>query len=116
MDLAGRVAVVTGGASGIGRGIAEELVSRGAKLVIADIEQSALDTAAAEIGALGIHCDVSDYASVQALAAATIAHFGKVDLLVNNAGVGSFCLVENMTMDDWTWMLGVNLWGTIHGV
>ena len=116
MNLNGRVAVVTGGASGIGRGISEELVARGAKVVIADIEQAAMDKAAPEIGAFGIHCDVSDYASVEALARRTIDEFGRVDLLVNNAGVGSMALLENMTMDDWTWMLGVNLWGTIHGV
>lgn len=116
MKLEGKVAVVTGGASGIGRGIAEELVARGAKVVIADIEQGALDMAAAEIGATGIHCDVSDFASVKALADETVRQFGKVDIIVNNAGVGSVAFIENMTIDDWKWMLGVNLWGTIHGI
>lgn len=116
MELQGKVAVVTGGASGIGRGIAEELLARGCKVVIADIEEPALQAAAAEMGAFPVHCDVSDFASVKALADATIAEFGKVDVLVNNAGVGSVALLENMTMDDWKWMLGVNLWGTIHGI
>ncbi len=116
MKLEGKVAVVTGGASGIGRGIAEELVARGAKVVIADIERGALETAAAEIGATGRHCDVSDFSSVKALADETVRQFDKVDIIVNNAGVGSVALIENMTIDDWKWMLGVNLWGTIHGI
>lgn len=116
MNVGGKVAVVTGGASGIGRGIAEELIARGANVVIADIERSALEATAAESGATGIFCDVSDYDSVKAVADETVSRFGKVDILVNNAGVGSVALIENMTIDDWKWMLGVNLWGTIHGI
>lgn len=116
MEFAGKVAVVTGGASGIGRGIAEEFIARGAVVVIADIEQAALESTAEEIGATGIRCDVSDYASVEALARSVVAQFHKVDILVNNAGVGSLAPLSKMTIDDWNWMLGVNLWGTIHGV
>jgi NAD(P)-dependent dehydrogenase (short-subunit alcohol dehydrogenase family) len=116
MNVSGKVAVVTGGASGIGRGIAEELVARGAHVVIADIEQAALDRAVPEIGAFGVRCDVSNFESVSALAAATLAKYGQVDLVINNAGVGSVAPIEKMTLNDWKWMLDVNLWGVIHGV
>lgn len=116
MQLDGKIAVITGGASGIGRGIAEEFIARGATVVIADIERSTLDLAAAALGAHGMQCDVSDAASVQALADETVARFGRIDILCNNAGVGSMAPLEKMTLDDWRWMLGVNLWGTIHCV
>lgn len=115
-DFAGRVAVVTGGASGIGRGIAEVLIAAGARVVIADIEQAALDSAALQIGAIGIQTDVSKADSVLALANAVIERFGQVDILCNNAGVGSMAKIEAMTLDDWQWMLGVNLWGVVHGL
>lgn len=115
-DVSGRVAVVTGGASGIGRGIAEELIAAGAQVVIADIEQAALDSVAPAIGATGIQTDVSKAESVQALADQVIERFGRIDILCNNAGVGSMAKIEAMTLDDWKWMLGVNLWGVIHGV
>ena len=115
-NLSGKVAVVTGGASGIGRGIATRLVEHGMQVVIADIEQSALDRTAAEIGATAIRTDVSSLESMRALAENVRARFGTVHVVCNNAGVGSVARLESMTSADWQWMLGVNLWGVIHGV
>lgn len=115
-EIAGRVAVITGGASGIGRGIAEQLIEEGALVVIADINADALHRTAGEIGAYGVVTDVTDVVSVQALAAQVIDHFGRVDIVVNNAGVGPSALIENLTLDDWRWMVDVNLWGVIHGL
>jgi len=114
--VAGKVAVVTGGASGIGRGIAEALIERGASVVIADIEQGALDAAASEIGATGVLVDVSDAASVDALRDAVLERFGRVDIVCLNAGVGPSGYIKDLTRADWEWILGVNLWGVIHGV
>ena len=115
-EIAGRVAVVTGGASGIGRGIAEALIEEGARVVIADVEQGALDATAAEIGATGVRVDVSDPASVDALAAEVLDRLGRVDIVVNNAGIGPLGRVKDLTLNDWRWMIDVNLWGVVHGV
>lgn len=115
-DLRGRVAVVTGGASGIGRGMAEEFLARGAQVVIADIEAPALERTAAEIGALPVRTDVTEVESVQALADVTLDRFGRVDIVCNNAGVGPFGRIEEMSLDDWKFMIDVNLWGVIHGL
>jgi NAD(P)-dependent dehydrogenase (short-subunit alcohol dehydrogenase family) len=121
-DLQDRVAVVTGAASGIGFGLATALLAAGCRVVVADVEEPALEQAAAELdgGAPGcIHAvvtDVADLASVEALAASTLDRFGQVDVLCNNAGVSTFSTIEHLTMDDWNWVLGVDLWGVIHGV
>ena len=115
-DLRGKVAVVTGGASGIGKGIATRLMAEGMRVVIADIEQDALRAAAAEIGAVGVPTDVSDVDSVQALAKEATARFGTVHVVCNNAGIGPLAEIASLTMDDWHWMIGVNLYGVIHGV
>lgn len=115
-SIQGRVAVVTGGASGIGRGIAEALIEEGATVVIADVQQDALDATAAEIGATGIRVDVTDLGSVEALAAETVERFGSVGIVVNNAGIGPLARMTELTMADWRWMIDVNLWGVIHGV
>jgi NAD(P)-dependent dehydrogenase (short-subunit alcohol dehydrogenase family) len=115
-EIAGAVAVVTGGAAGIGRGIAEQLLDEGATVVIADIERRALDAAAEATGATGIVVDVSDPASVRALAAAVTGRFGRVDILVNNAGVGPQGRLAELTRGDWRWLLGVNLDGVINGI
>jgi NAD(P)-dependent dehydrogenase (short-subunit alcohol dehydrogenase family) len=115
-DLGGKVAVVTGGASGIGKGIATQLVAEGALVVIADIQRDALEASAAELGALGVHVDVSDPASVDALAREVLETFGAVHVVCNNAGIGPLAPVADLTLDDWHWMIGVNLWGVIHGV
>jgi len=121
----GKVAVVTGGASGIGWGIAERCAAEGMKVVIADIEEAALEKAAKTLkegGAevLTVRTDVSKIADVEALAQRTVDTFGGVHLLFNNAGVNTDISLrkpvwEN-TIADWEWMLGVNLWGVIHGV
>jgi len=115
-QLTGKVAVVTGGAAGIGKAIAQRLVAEGMRVVIADIEQAALEESAAEIGAVGILTDVSSHASVQALADEVKRRFGCVHLLCNNAGVASTAGIADMALSDWTWLLGVNLWGVIHGI
>ena len=87
-DIAGRVAVVTGGASGIGLGIAEALIDQGARVVIADVDEDALKTTAGTIGAHPVRTDVTSASSVAALADATLSQFGRVDIVVNNAGIG----------------------------
>jgi len=115
-ELRGKVAVVTGGASGIGRGIATQLVAEGMRVVIADIEEGALDKAARQLGVTGVLTDVSDIHSVQALAKEATSQFGTVHVVCNNAGIGPLSPIADLTMDDWNWMIGVNLFGVIHGV
>jgi NAD(P)-dependent dehydrogenase (short-subunit alcohol dehydrogenase family) len=115
-EIAGTVAVVTGGAAGIGRGIAEQLIEEGATVVIADIERPVLDATAAAIGATPVAVDVRDPVSVQALADAVTGRFGRVDIIVNNAGVGPQGRISDLTLSDWRWLLGVNLGGVINGI
>jgi NAD(P)-dependent dehydrogenase (short-subunit alcohol dehydrogenase family) len=115
-DLAGKIAVVTGGASGIGKGIATRLAAEGARVIIADIQRDALEATAAELGVVGVQTDVSDAASVENLAREAVEMYGTVHVVCNNAGIGPLAPVKDLTLDDWRWMLGVNLWGVIHGV
>ena len=120
-DLSGKVAVITGGASGIGLAMAERFGREGMKLVIADIQPDAIDRAvaglrAAGFEAVGVRTDVSRYAEVEALAQFTLKTFGKVHLVVNNAGVSITGPTWRMSLDDWRWVLGVNFWGVVHGV
>lgn len=115
-DPAGRVAVVTGGASGIGKAIASGLLRRGMTVIIADIEAAALERAANETGAIGLQCDVSSAESVERLAAEVTGLFGRVDLFCSNAGVASTGRIEDMTDPDWDWLLKVNLYGLVHGI
>jgi len=115
-DLQGRVAVITGGASGIGLATARALRARGASLVLADIEQAPLDAATAELDAVGVLCDVSSRSSVEALADATYSAFGRADIVFNNAGVAVGGPTVEMTHADWEWLVAVNLWGPIHGI
>jgi NAD(P)-dependent dehydrogenase (short-subunit alcohol dehydrogenase family) len=120
-DLTGKVAFITGGASGIGLGMAGAFAERGMKIVLADIEQEALERASEELrsgGAevSGVVCDVSDYASVEAAADHAIGAFGKVHVLCNNAGVSPVGALDECTAEDWEWILGVNLMGVIHGI
>ena len=117
----GQVAVITGAASGLGRGIAQRFGAAGCRLVLADVEEPALTGAAAELAGAGVEAkaivtDVSDAASMDALAEAVLTHHGHVDLLFNNAGVGIQKPTAEMTTRDWDWVLGVNLWGVIHGL
>lgn len=121
-DLRDRVAVVTGGASGIGRGMVGAFVKRGMKVAIADIEAAPLAQATAELreaGArvIGVECDVAKAASVDALRDRVLSEFGAVHVLCNNAGVsGSFAGASwELADDEWNWVLGVNLHGVIHG-
>ena len=120
-DLNGRVAVITGGASGIGLATAKALAREGMKLVLADIEQSALDTAVPEIEALGteaigVRTDVGNLEDLEALADRTWERFGGCHVLFNNAGVAVGGPIAEMTHHDWEWLMRVNLWGPIHGV
>ncbi len=116
-----RVAVITGAASGFGREFAYAGARLGMKLVLADVQQDALAALEAElsrqgVAVLAVHCDVSKPEQVQALADATMARFAAVHLLFNNAGVGSGGLIWENSASDWDWVLGVNLFGVIHGV
>jgi NAD(P)-dependent dehydrogenase (short-subunit alcohol dehydrogenase family) len=120
-ELNGRVAVVTGGASGIGFGLASAFAAEGMKVVIGDIEAAALDDAVAKLEAagaeaIGVRTDVSDDASVAALAAAAVDRFGAIHVACNNAGVGGGGLSWEMPLSTWEWVLGVNMWGVIHGI
>ncbi len=121
MELKDKIAVITGGASGIGLATAQALGRAGAKLVIADIESKVLDQAVASLhgagfDAIGVRTDVGDRASVQALADAAWERFGAVHILFNNAGVAVFGPTQDMSHSDWEWTLKVNLWGPIHGI
>ena len=120
-EFKNKVAVITGGGGGFGREFANIGARLGMKLVLADVEQAALDKAAEELKSAGaevlaLKVDVSKAESVDALAAATVERFGVPSLVFNNAGVGHGGLVWEHTLADWSWVLGVNLWGVVHGV
>lgn len=115
-----KTAVVTGGASGIGHALADRFADEGMNVVIADIERAALDTAVESLArpgveVLGVRTDVSDLDSVQALADATIEHFGRVDLVCNNAGVETGGTFLNIPEGAWRWVMDVNFFGVLHG-
>ena len=121
-DFKGRVAVITGGASGIGLALAKRAAGEGMKIVLADIEDAALERAVGEIKALGaeavgVRTDVAKGESVEALGKATLDAFGAVHLVFNNAGVGGVrAKAWECTSADWQWVMGVNVWGVINGV
>jgi NAD(P)-dependent dehydrogenase (short-subunit alcohol dehydrogenase family) len=120
-QLHGRVGVVTGAASGIGKAVATALAAQGMKVVLSDIEQTVLDAAVGELAdagheVLGVRTDVASWDAVQSLAAATMDHFGAVHVVHNNAGVVSAGAVEELTLDTWSWVLGVDLWSVIYGI
>jgi NAD(P)-dependent dehydrogenase (short-subunit alcohol dehydrogenase family) len=121
-DLRGKVAVVTGGASGIGRALADRFAAEGMSLVVADIEEAALDAAAKELAdggadVLVVPTDVSSQESVDELARATFDRFGTAHVVCNNAGVGGHGYgAWEGPREEWEWVLGVNLWGVVHGV
>jgi NAD(P)-dependent dehydrogenase (short-subunit alcohol dehydrogenase family) len=119
--LQGKVAVITGGASGIGNALARQFASEGARIVIGDVEAPALESAVAALRASGadvegLLTDVTDAEQMQALGDAAVAWFGGVDVFCNNAGVGGGGLSWETPISTWEWVLGVNMWGVIHGL
>jgi len=115
--LDGKVAVITGGASGIGLAMAERFARAGAHAVLADVDEARLADAVGTIRALGVEAlgvptDVSDPASVTALRDAALERFGAVHVVCNNAGVGD----RSETLEEWHWVMGVNFWGVVHGM
>lgn len=115
------VAVVTGAATGIGRALATRLADEGANLCLADINKEALDVVAQELRVKG--CDVSAYAvdvadrqQVESLGRDVVEHFGRADVLINNAGVALCGDVEEVSLEDIDWLMGINFWGTVYGV
>ena len=120
-DFKGKVAVITGAASGIGRALAEKCVREGMRVVLADVEELPLRRAEEELNALGadtvaVRTDVSKAEQVEALATQAFATYGAVHLLFNNAGVGAGTTIWESSLDDWQWVLGVNLMGVVHGI
>ncbi len=116
VEFSGTTAVVTGGASGIGRGLARAFLAAGCSVVIADVDEAALAETARELGVLGVRTDVTDPDSVAALADRAVAEYGEVHVVCNNAGVGPFGPVARLGLEDWRWVLDVNLYGVIHGI
>ena len=120
-EFTGKVAVVTGGASGIGLAMARRFAAEGMRIALADIEEGALEAAAEGLRAdgaetLAVPTDAGDAASMDALAARVLDHFGTVHVVCNNAGVGLRGRMWELGVNDWEFVLRVNLWGIIHGV
>ena len=120
-DVTGKVAFITGGASGLGFAMARSFAAAGMKVAIADIEQDALDRVKAEFDAsnaevITLQVDVTDRAAMEAAADATEAAFDKVHVLVNNAGVAVGGSLDQMSYEDWDWVMGVNLDGVVNGL
>jgi NAD(P)-dependent dehydrogenase (short-subunit alcohol dehydrogenase family) len=120
-ELAGMTAVVTGGGSGIGRGICLALADEGMNIVIADVDMNSAESVAVEVRhkgprAVAVHTDVADRASVRRLADRAFAEFGDVRVLCNNAGVVTFGNAAQIRDSDWSWVMGVNLDGVVNGI
>ncbi len=120
-DLSGKVAVVTGGASGIGFALAQRFLAEKMAVVVADVERAALVDAVGRLRATGgevldVLTDVADPEQVESLAARCLDHFGAVHLVCNNAGVGTSGAVWEISLEDWDWVLGVNLRGVVNGI
>jgi len=120
-DLNGKVAVITGGASGLGKAFAEKFGSAGMKLALADVEVPVLEETVANlrstgIDAIGIPCDVSDVESVKNFSDSVFSEFGAAHLLCLNAGVAATGPIVESSLEEWKWVLGVNLYGIIHGL
>jgi NAD(P)-dependent dehydrogenase (short-subunit alcohol dehydrogenase family) len=119
-QLQDRVAVVTGAANGIGRGIARALAAKGCHVVVSDVERAGIERLAEELVGTGVRsvavaCDVTDPAAVESLASRAWAEFGRVDVLCNNAGVGLTSLVAETSANDVQWIFAVNVFGVING-
>src|SRR5438477_11401292 len=119
-NLPGKTAFVTGGASGIGLGIAKALLGAGMNVVIADVRDDHLGTARGELGSadrvLALKLDVTDRTAFASAADAAEARFGNIHILCHNAGVAVVGPTELATYEDWDWVMGVNLGGTINGI
>jgi len=120
-ELAGKTAFVTGGASGIGFALGRAFAEVGMKVMLADIETDALAAAVKSLhnvgpGVRGIHCDVTNAASVERAARASFGAFGNVHVVCNNAGVAAGGGIEDIALDSWRWVLDVNLMGVVHGI
>ena len=120
-EVAGKVAFITGGGSGVGIGMARVFAAAGMKVVVADVRQDHLDDALRQLKAAGreahgIRLDVSDRKAVERAADETVRVFGKVHLVCNNAGVSLFGPMDQATYEDWDWMMGVNFNGVVNGV
>ena len=114
-DFDDQVAVITGGAQGIGYAVAKRMIENGAKVVIWDFDTDLAQASACELGATALHCDVSDWDSVQAAAQQAESEFGRIDVLVNSAGVaGANAVVEEYPIEEWNKIMSVNLNGTFH--
>jgi len=120
-DFLGRTAVITGGASGIGLGMARSFAARGMQLVLADLDEELLKAAEKEFSAAGTSvvcqvCDVSKLEDVERLAEVTMDRFGAVHVVCSNAGVGIPTSARNVKLSDWEWIINVDLWGPIYAV
>jgi short-subunit dehydrogenase len=120
-DFSGKVAVITGAASGIGRGLVEHCADLDMKLVLADLDEAQLTGLAADLRSRGIEClcvatDVADAAAVEQMAALSYQQFNRVDLLFNNAGVLLSGYSWERSVDDWQWLLNINVMGVVHGI
>lgn len=120
-DIQGRVAFVTGGASGLGLSMARSLLNRGASVMLADRDAEGLERAVAALSSdtnqvASVVCDVADANEIEKAAQATIDHFGKVHIVVNNAGVGLGGQPGEIALQDWRWIVDINLMGVVHGV
>jgi NAD(P)-dependent dehydrogenase (short-subunit alcohol dehydrogenase family) len=120
-ELAGKTAFVTGGASGIGFALGRAFVAAGMRVMLADIETGALTAAVESLCApgsdvRGVACDVADPASVERAAQASFEAFGNVHVVCNNAGVAGGSGIDNIALDNWRWVLDVNLMGVVHGI
>lgn len=120
-QLEGKTAVITGAASGIGRAMALRFAAQGVHTALADVDSAALEAVVGEVEAYGVRAlavptDVSDPSAVEALRERTLSELGAVHIVCNNAGVDSGAAVAEIPLSAWEWVLGVNLWGVIHGV